>query len=317
MEIKKFKKDVGTTPSGTVLSIFGYKLIGTQKGPRIYIQSGIHGGEVTIWIIEQLYSYITKQSFSGEVTLIPLANPAAWNQRTYFSTTGKFDLYMGKDWNRNFPGSEDGSLGERIAYALLSEARNADFVIDLHTSRESIPFGITGSKNDLSYAKKLGLEYTFFIDYLKEIKLSQYKNTLLGQMCKNNIPNITIECGKHDSYDKRIVDEIVIGIKNLFSSLGLLEENIETTNKKSKYFTELKKYRAPIGGFIKFSRELNASYNKGDKLFEIISPEKLEKPIAVIAEENGVLFKKSPTHIFWTGDEVLETIPLESIKTIS
>ena len=142
MKISKQTNFVGSTPMGTELSILNYEIDSEKAGKHIYIQSGIHGGEITQWILHELFSFLKANLQQGKVTLVPCANPVSWTQRVYYSTNGKFDFYMGKDWNRNFPGNADGSMGERIAGILFGNAKKADFALDLHTSRESIPFGI-------------------------------------------------------------------------------------------------------------------------------------------------------------------------------
>ena len=43
-------------------------------------QSGIHGGEITYWVQHKLFKFLKENLKAGEVTLIPCANPAAWEQ---------------------------------------------------------------------------------------------------------------------------------------------------------------------------------------------------------------------------------------------
>ena len=58
MEITEIKTNIGNTASGTPLLINGYHLKGSHPGKKIYIQGGIHGGEVTIWIFQELFKRI-------------------------------------------------------------------------------------------------------------------------------------------------------------------------------------------------------------------------------------------------------------------
>jgi len=39
---------------------------------------------------------------AGEIWLVPVCNPLSTNQRTHFFSTGRFNVYDGKDWNRIF-----------------------------------------------------------------------------------------------------------------------------------------------------------------------------------------------------------------------
>ncbi len=312
---QKISKHVGRFLDGSDLDIRLIKLTSAKPGKKIYIQAGMHGGEVTVWIIKRLYDYLKNHLDSGEVALVPIANPPAWYQRTYFSTNGKFDFYMGKDWNRNFPGSKNGSLGERMAHALFEEAKNYDFIIDLHTSRNSTPFGIVGAYRDLQYARISQIEYTFFLDFNNEEKLSKYRDSLLGQAASHQIPNITFECGSHDSYDENHTDMIADAILRILSYF-----DATSFSKKSKakpmFYSKLKTYKAPDGGFVLFNKSIGESYEKGDVLYSLLNPSDLSKEEAIVAEEDGIVQKQSPTHIYWPGDDVLECLLTEDIREI-
>jgi predicted deacylase len=38
----------------------------------------------------------------GEIWLVPVCNPLSTNQRTHYFSTGRYNTYDGKDWNRIF-----------------------------------------------------------------------------------------------------------------------------------------------------------------------------------------------------------------------
>jgi uncharacterized protein len=316
MKINTISKTIGHNVDGSTIEIKGYSLKGKQSiGKSLYIQGGIHGGEVTIWIVEKLFNYLRKKEIVGEITLIPVANPVAWNNKSYFYSSGKHDTYLGKDWNRNFPGNKYGTLGERISNALLEIAKKSDFVIDLHTSRKSKPFSIVLNKHDLQYAAIAGLEYTYLLD-TSETKTSNYTSTLSGQLATNQIPNIAIECGSHDSYEKEYVDMVFTGIVKLITHFGLIKEEVAKDEVVTKYYTKYVKYRAKNGGFVKFIKNVGERYKKGDTLYELLNPVCLHKLVKVRANEDGIVQKVSPTHIYRPGDEVMENIPLDNIRLI-
>jgi uncharacterized protein len=96
--------------SGDVLSLqlyrFGDSSQGSKAGPKVYIQSNLHGAEIVgNAVIEQLIEWLTTletHQFQGEVWLVPACNPLSTNQRTHYFSTGRFNPYDGKDWNRIF-----------------------------------------------------------------------------------------------------------------------------------------------------------------------------------------------------------------------
>lgn len=303
---------VGTHLSGTPLAIHGYLLDSKKPGKRVYIQAGMHGGEVTYWIMQKLYTYLQHNLQAGCVTLIPVANPVSWLSRIYFTTPGKFDWYMGKDWNRNFPGSPQGSLGERITYSLFRQAASSDIVIDLHTSRRSVPFGIVSKRKNLELTAIMGLSYTYLEENAREVS-----SCLTNQLETHDIPAVTLECGSHDTYDSISIDECTTSTLRLLKHFRCIRgQDIPIVKVTPRYYTKIVTYRASDGGFVRYTKNPGNSYQKGDVLFVLTHGNDITEETSVLAREKGLVVKLSPTHIVWPGDEVTQTVPLGNIKRI-
>jgi predicted deacylase len=92
--------------SGDCLSLQIYKFIGKQPGKKVYIQANLHGAEIVgNAVIHQLIEFLTSldsDRLKGEIWLVPVCNPLSINQRNHFFSTGRFNSYDGKDWNRIF-----------------------------------------------------------------------------------------------------------------------------------------------------------------------------------------------------------------------
>jgi len=100
---------------------------GRESGPNLLILGGIHGDEFeSMWAIRRLKSAVIPDVLKGSVTLVPVVNEAAFwrGQRT---AEDELDLA------RTCPGRPDGSVTERVAYAVSALIREADFLIDLHS----------------------------------------------------------------------------------------------------------------------------------------------------------------------------------------
>ena len=106
--------------SGDVLSLQVYKFVGERSGKKAYIQANLHGAEIVgNAVISQLIEFlmsIDRSSLQGEIWLVPVCNPLGVNQRSHFFSTGRFNSYDGKNWNRIFwdyeQELEDGDLTE-------------------------------------------------------------------------------------------------------------------------------------------------------------------------------------------------------------
>lgn len=110
------------------------------EGPVIMVVGGIHGDELAGWHAGT--SLLSKDNFIGTVIVIPKANILADQLEQRYPGINDNGLYNGityDDLNRNFPGDEEGTVTEQIAYAIISEVTkyNPKYVIDLHESRSS------------------------------------------------------------------------------------------------------------------------------------------------------------------------------------
>jgi predicted deacylase len=311
MHILKDRIPLGHTISGNPIDIVSYTLTAGTKGKRVYIQSGMHGGEITYWLQHRLFNFLKEHLKSGEIVLVPFANPAAWEQRSYFYTHGKFDLYDGKDFNYNFPGSEAGSLHQRIAFHLFNLAKGCDLALDLHTSRNSIPFGIYSKMDYAPFVRDLGLKYNFL-----DTEVNAAASGFDSAMDPAGVDNICIECGSHDEYNAAKTDQVFAGILRLLERLGVIDGKFTKPAGESFFFTNHKKIIVQESGFVHYDVALGAAFRKGDPLFTLHRTADLGSSIQEIAAEDGVAYKHTPTHIYRVGDETLHYVPLDELKRL-
>lgn len=80
-----------------------YRFIGDKPGPKVYIQSSIHGAEVQgNVVIYHLIQQLKKLDLCGEVILVPNCNPVGTNIKAGEYTLGRFDPVNGTNWNRGY-----------------------------------------------------------------------------------------------------------------------------------------------------------------------------------------------------------------------
>src|SRR4051812_45147630 len=86
------------------------------EGPVLFLQAGMHGDEINgIEIIRKLITrHDVTHPLKGTIIAIPIINIISF-------LYGSRELPDGRDLNRCFPGSKNGSLGSRIAYDLMKE----------------------------------------------------------------------------------------------------------------------------------------------------------------------------------------------------
>ncbi len=106
MSANQFSKDylvVAQNASGRNMKVPLYRFKGAKPGPKVYIQSSIHGAEVQgNVVIYHLIQTLQKQPICGEITLVPNCNPVGTNIKAGEYTLGRFDPVNGTNWNRGY-----------------------------------------------------------------------------------------------------------------------------------------------------------------------------------------------------------------------
>ena len=92
--------------SGDRLYIQVYKFAGATSGKKAYLQSNLHGAEISgNAVLHQLIEYLVgldSENLCGEIWLVPACNPLGTNQRSHHFSSGRYNIFDGKDWNRIF-----------------------------------------------------------------------------------------------------------------------------------------------------------------------------------------------------------------------
>lgn len=277
-------------------------------GPTLLIQGGIHGDEINgIEIARRLIFDKHAKPYRGTIICIPVVNVMA-----FLNLERKFA--DGRDLNRSFPGSKNGSLAGQLAYSITSGVIPlVDYVIDLHTGGEQ-RFNVPQIRYDSAHpesfvlAEKFNAPFTFLQN---KAPVGSFRKVLNSK----NIPGIVFEGGKSRQIDEDVVKIGVKGVLNVMDHLGIRqqgkdERQEETTTthiqnsrwvraKNSGMFQPLvkngteiqkgqllgyingpfaqfqKKVISPISGFIICLNQIPVVY-KGDALFNI--GQKLENP---------------------------------------
>lgn len=306
--LKKVTVATVETIDGNSLDVTGYELgVGEQA---VYIQGGMHGGEVTYWIFHRLVNILQQKQLKKKVTLVPLCNPFSWQQKSYFYTVGKFSMIDGKDWLWSFPGLTSGSPMQRLAAQLYGVASKHALSVDLHTSRKSVPFGIFSATTYESELKALAIPYNFVSTYGDSPdQLKQGVASLSYAMSMNGQRGFTLECGSHDTFNEANIQSMCDSIVNLLRLEGVLDEPVQAPGDFITFDdAHFGKYRADHTGFVTYEKSPGETFSPGDVLFTVLPANSLTDVHQVKATENGIVLKVSPTHIAQAGDVMVEVI---------
>lgn len=129
--------DIARLPTYTNITLPVRILRSDKPGPVLLLSGGLHGDEINgIEIVRRLLVRDLIRPKRGTVIAVPLMNVYGFIQ----NVRGVPD---GKDINRSFPGSTQGSLAKLVAYTIMKEIIPLiDYGIDFHTgggSRTNYP----------------------------------------------------------------------------------------------------------------------------------------------------------------------------------
>ena len=164
--------------SGDRLSLQVYKFVGANPGKKVYLQANLHGAEIVgNAVIHQLIEFlmtVNDTELAGEIWLVPVCNPLSTNQRSHYFSTGRFNAYDGKDWNRIFWDYE--KEGEDlVAFAksqinLKPEIVRKNYLIRIQQSFEKLlekiqsPSGVPFNERYRYQMQSLSIDADYLID---------------------------------------------------------------------------------------------------------------------------------------------------------
>lgn len=196
------------------------QLIGREDGPHLLITGGVHGDEFEpMRAIRQLASQINADSLHGRLTLVPVANEAAFLRG---ERTAEDEL----DLARTCPGNPGGSITERTAHALSELIRTADFYIDLHTGGRImsvwplVGYKLVPDDNVLEAQRRMARAFNLPVVWGTDYRLD---GRTLSVARDANIPSIYAEYLGSGLCDAGGVDAYVEGCLNVLAELKMLD----------------------------------------------------------------------------------------------
>ena len=266
-----------------------------KPGPTVLFTAGIHGDEVNgVEIVRQLIAKGINKPKCGTVICIPVIN-------IFGFINLKREFPDGRDLNRVFPGSKEGSLASRVAYKLVHEiVPHVDYIMDFHTGgsgRFNAPqiriIKENRQLNDL--AKIFGAP---FVLYSRNLNKS-FRNTCF----KLGKPMLLFEGGKSFHIDDVVTNHGVNGAKRVLHYFGMLSSKFKVSAPKKDcvFINESRWKRAPLSGMFRATIPINSKVKKGDILGHITDPFGKFNHF-VKAENTGYIINVNESPIVYQGD---------------
>jgi predicted deacylase len=294
----------------TEMNVPVYVHHGEKPGPVLFICAAIHGDEINgVEIIRRLLKLKSLRHINGTLIAIPIVNVFGFNSRSRY-------LPDRRDLNRCFPGSENGSLGSRLAHIFTQEiVSKATHGIDLHTAaiyRNNLPQVRACLEN--KEAKKLAQVFGAPV-----ILNSALRDGSLRQAAQDrNIPLVLYEAGEALRFDENAIKIGLRGVQNVMRAIGMIEsvksDEKKAAKKKYKGSIATNSYwtRAPQSGTLIKLKNLGSRVQKGERLGYITDPFGSHK-IDIEAQYDGVIIGASTLPLLNRGDAVFHQAVFEDV----
>jgi predicted deacylase len=195
---------------------------GARDGPRLSLIGGIHGCEYSsIAAVTRFVDELDTSELAGTVTAVPVVSMESFRRRSPFVVP-----VDGKNLNRCFPGSYDGTYSDVLARSIFDELiAPADVLIDLHGGDlvEALePFAIYQASAVEERAH--GIAVAFGLPYV--VRQEPQPGGLGGMTCnaaaEAGIPAIIAEAGGRGQLEEDVVTLLAEGVRNVLRHLGML-----------------------------------------------------------------------------------------------
>lgn len=212
-----------------------------KDGPVLLLLAGMHGDEINgMEIVRRVIRKGWNKPNAGTIVCIPVFNVFGY-------LNVKRELPDGRDLNRCFPGTKNGSLASQFAYQFMKDiAPNVDLVIDFHTgsAQRSNIAQIRCLINDPVSMELANVFHPPFIVHSAYIGKS-----IREAMNKRGKKILLFEGGKTNSIDQKIVEEGLAGVQRVLVHLGMKSfKTLEAPEETPVIIGSSKWLRAPNSG---------------------------------------------------------------------
>lgn len=287
------KIDVARLPSGTRINLNVFVYRSQQPGPTLLVMAGLHGDEINgVEIVRQA---MEKNFFDplqcGNVIAIPLLNIFGFIN---FSR----EVPDGKDVNRSFPGSKNGSLAALVAHTLTQQVLPfIDAGLDFHTgggSRYNFP-QIRFSPSDRRARELAGV---FAAPYL--VESTPIAKSLRKEALKMQKSILVFEGGESRRLDGISIDAGLAGIQRVMHSLDMTQE-APPPAQTSLLFSKSLWVRAGGSGMFVWLRSSGEYVEKGT-LLGVINDPYGRRSVKVKARRSGYIIGHNNAPVVNLGD---------------
>jgi len=270
-------------------------LKGKKPGPVFTILAGIHGFEYPpIIAVQTLYERISIDSLSGTLIIIPIANTAAFYQRSPF-----INPIDKKNLNNVFPGAENGSPTEKLADIIAQQIIPvSNIFLDIHggdANEDLLPFICYYDKKDSCtlLAKDLCNQSAMqnIVSYPYNITPTEPAKYAFKYATQQGITALSIEAGKLGAVHQRSINFINNALDNMLSYLNMYSPCYHPSSSARNYFSNQAYVHVPEQGIFYSHYQSGDKITKGQNIGYITNEFGVKKTDIFSPETGTILYK--------------------------
>jgi predicted deacylase len=311
------ERRLGRLPSGATVTVTVHRYVG-GAGPTVYVQAAQHGIELNgPAVLRRLHGRLTDAAIAGTVVVVPVANAAAFDHRSYM-TPAALDA-LNPNMNRVWPGDYGGSLQERLVarlWEVFAEA-DPDAAVDLHTGTadmlEHVRFD-AGRTGDPDLARAFGTEYLLAEAPGDEADAVGGDDgdgaagvTFRTAAARAGVPTLTAELSNSRRVTPRAVEAGFDGLVGVLRSFGVVEGDPVGATDPTLLYDDAPPTVATASGLFEPRSDLQVGdrVEAGDRLGVVYCPSSFERLQTVTAAASGVAYSLARESVTIAGERLV------------
>ena len=308
-ETEEFRFPVSESYLGESVRMPVTVINGPQPGPTVFLSAAIHGDELNgIEVVREVAQEWNHTDVCGTLVCLPVLNVQG------FVAQERYLPIYERDLNRAFPGKENSTSSNRIAYRIYHNfIAPCDFGLDFHTSTRGRTnmFHVRADMDDDGVAR---LARAFGTNLI--IAGEGSAGMLRREATEAGIPTITLEMGKAHRFERELIDHALDGVRSVFAEYGVYQQETvrwpgwRTIIEEGSEKTWL---RADAGGIVEMHHNRGDLVHDGETICRITNPFKSDATV-VQAPFTGLLVGVLENPVVYPGNPLCHLVKVGAMQ---
>jgi len=308
-ETSEFRYTVSETYLGDPVRLPVTIINGPRDGPTVFLTAAIHGDELNgIEVVREVAHEWDHADVRGTLVCLPVLNVQG------FLAQERYLPIYERDLNRAFPGKQDSTSSNRIAYRIYHNfIEPCDFGLDFHTSTRGRTnmFHVRADMDDPEVAR---LARAFGTSVIMASEGSE--GMLRREATEDDIPTITLEMGEAHRFERGLIDHALEGVRSVFAEYGLYpQETVRWPGWRTvvEGWDEKTWLRADAGGIVEMHYDRGALVREGEVICTITNPFKADAT-EITAPFTGLVVGVLENPVVYPGNPLCHFVKIEEPK---